>query len=143
MVAAIETDRCAVEGCLRARKPNGMGQRARWCSTHVSRKHRNGDVRASEPVIPNGEWHHDHPSYATAHKRVRARRGVASTHECPCGAPAAEWSYEHLTGGPELTEVRAAFGRTLIVRYSSNPADYVPRCLSCHRSITFQNRKDQ
>ena len=64
-------------------------------------------------------------SYSGAHRRVYRTRGPASEHLCPCGAKAGHWSY---TGGApdERTDER---GR----RFSGDPAEYEPRCVSCHK----------
>ena len=76
-------------------------------------------------------------SYTEAHKEVTARRGKAADHTCvDCGGQADEWCFNHSTaedrvcymGGAAVGDRRAWFP------YSTEPADYDPRCGPCHHS---------
>lgn len=72
------------------------------------------------------------PTYLGAHYRVHAERGRASEHTCPCGAPAAQWAYDH-ADPEELTEARInQGGRRRVMRYSAKPEHYVAMCVPCH-----------
>lgn len=125
---------CTVRGCDRPRHTNGRGGRYPLCGAHRSRKQRHGDVMADKPLRARSDWRPEEPcGYHTAHTRIHSNRGPASAHPCvDCGAPAEEWSYNH-SGRYELTEVRHIQSRTTTVTYSTDPAEYDPRCRPCHR----------
>ena len=73
--------------------------------------------------------------------RVRAVRGSASNHACvACGNPAEHWSYRHNSPG-ELMCTKTIHGYECVLRYSPDPADYDPRCLSCHRTYDARSLK--
>lgn len=67
-------------------------------------------------------------TYAAAHSRVRAVRGPAREHACPCGDRADEWAYSH-SGISERSEVR----RNSVVPFSDDPWQYQALCTPCHR----------
>lgn len=102
-------DVCSVEGCDNPHKARS------WCNNHYQLWRKHGD--------PLHQFYGlDDVSYRTAHERVWKARGKASEHRCvDCGGQAAEWSYRARTG------------------YSVNPADYDPRCVSCHRRYDASN----
>lgn len=65
-------------------------------------------------------------SYAGAHSRVTKARGRASSYPCrDCGAPAAEWSYDHEDPAELVDPERGG-------AHSGDPSHYDPRCHSCH-----------
>lgn len=90
---------------------------------------------------PLKAWPTTECSYNAAHLRVKAVRGRAHTHSCiDCGGSAQEWSYR---GGSdlELMEPRdLPRGRFSLVAYSPDPADYDPRCKSCHTKFDLRER---
>jgi len=119
---------CRIDDCTKPVKDNEM------CSMHTSRVRRHGDPRAfthqKDRNLPRGETHHswtgDDADYKTAHRRVRAKRGRASAHQCAdCGGPARHWSYDHR----DPNERVSAEGRA----YSLDVNHYVPRCVRCHK----------
>lgn len=66
-------------------------------------------------------------SYVSAHNKVRATRGSASTHQCvDCGATAHHWSYNYESKNEKRDETGVGSA------YSEDPADYDPRCVRCH-----------
>jgi hypothetical protein len=68
-------------------------------------------------------------TYRTVHKRLDARRGPASNHSCiDCGRPGQEWSYNE----SDPNEMVERVGR-FAMRYSTDLAQYDPRCIPCHR----------
>ena len=71
----------------------------------------------------NASWKGDEASYAAVHLRL----GSAAEHVCPCGAPAAEWSYN---GGCSSERVSPAN-----VRFCHHQSCYVARCVPCHRDL--------
>ena len=62
--------------------------------------------------------------------RLRRWRGKASTFTCPCGAPAAEWAYDHADPDELIGEKN---GRP--VPYSLYLDHYRPLCQSCHKRL--------
>lgn len=81
----------------------------------------------------NHMWRRN-PGYQAAHLRVEAIRGKAINHACiDCGRRGAEWSYNHA----DPDELSDANGR----RYSTNPVNYDPRCIPCHRTLDAARRK--
>jgi hypothetical protein len=70
------------------------------------------------------------PTYRAMHYRVRATRGKASEHACPCGAQAAEWAYDKLDPDERIGDDH---GRP--VPYSLDVERYVAKCVSCHRRM--------
>jgi hypothetical protein len=89
------------------------------------KKHGNPDT-----VLPKlGRRRAEIITYAGAHKRACYDKGWPSEHVCvDCGAQAHDWSY---VGGSADERYEVRDGHTLA--YSVDPADYVPRCISCHR----------
>ena len=72
----------------------------------------------------------DDIGYGGAHDRVREDRGRIGTLSCVgCGEQAQHWSYNHTDPGQrfdyELSKSPVA--------YSTDPAHYSPRCISCHK----------
>lgn len=65
--------------------------------------------------------------YIQVHYTLKQRFGPARSHLCGCGAPAAEWAYQH-TGTP-------LFDENVGCVYSENLEDYAPMCLSCHNKL--------
>jgi hypothetical protein len=77
--------------------------------------------------------HSELVGYVSAHKRVRAARGLARNHSCvDCGRPARHWSYDN-TDPDALYES----GRG---HYSLDPSRYEPRCPSCHKHFDLAAR---
>ena len=57
-----------------------------------------------------------------------------------CGEQAQEWSYRGFAA-VELTEVMTqGLTKGKSVAYSANPADYDPRCVSCHRKYDLNGK---
>lgn len=68
--------------------------------------------------------------YGAAHDRVRARQGNVKDSPCiDCGNPASHWSYDH----QDPRELVSRAPGTAGIPYSTNPAHYDPRCVSCHK----------
>lgn len=120
-------EECAVDGCdLIDDGPHGL------CKKHYTRALRHGDpavvIRPSDRKLPRGtehpQWIGDHVGYSGAHMRVRSQRGPASAQVCTCGAPARQWSYDHL----DPAELLAPEGP-----YSADPKHYIALCVSCHK----------
>ena len=77
--------------------------------------------------------------YAGAHCRVRTIRGRARIHMCPCGAPAAHWSYDH--GDPsERYETRTRKGLVCVLPFSLDLWRYTPLCAHCHKTADDAHR---
>jgi hypothetical protein len=72
-------------------------------------------------------------SYIRVHMRLKEDVGPASNFQCPCGAPADEWAYDHEDPSPLLNE------RGLL--YSLDPAHYIPMCRRCHRDLDRRMRE--
>lgn len=64
----------------------------------------------------NPQWRGEAVGIGSLHRRIERLRGKASDHACVegCGRQARDWSFKEPTG------------------HSTDPADYEPRCRSCH-----------
>lgn len=87
------------------------------------------------PAAPR--WSGDAVDYSSAHKRVRAMKGKASSHLCvDCGGPAAHWSY--IGGDPDERKGPRHDDPTKLIAYSLDPGFYSPRCVADH--VAFDRR---
>lgn len=79
------------------------------------------------------------PTYSAVHERLRKARGSARDYVCPCGAPAAEWAYDHTDPRPLLQWMALAnFGRGELagaVAYSTDLDRFVALCRRCHTRL--------
>lgn len=108
----------------------------RWlclCDCGVTTLARVGDLhRGTKQSCGNRSAHHrsDDIAYCSAHDRVRNDRGRIATQSCVnCGDQAHHWSYNHTDPNESL-----AYGISKNpVAYSTDPAHYSPRCVTCHR----------
>jgi transposase-like protein len=119
-MANTSTISCSIEGCDKPHSSRG------WCKEHYDRYLRWGD--------PLGKWEPKQVvTYAGAHDRVKASRGLAKDHECAhCSNPAVNWAYDHLDS-LELREVLyVASVKSYDCPYSADPNHYIPLCRSCH-----------
>jgi hypothetical protein len=104
---------------------------------HYARNRRHGDPAAViTPVRRRGSdnpaWVGADATYFTVHARLRDWRGPASGYPCVgCGAPAANWSYDH--GDPNERLGRAG-------PYSTDLDRYAARCVRCHRRWDREHR---
>lgn len=81
-------------------------------------------------------------SYAAVHKHLVRAYGSAKLRTCPCGQPAAQWSYN---GGSEHEvqgKARTRNQRTKVyyfanVTYSTEIEDYTARCRACHVALDW------
>lgn len=81
-------------------------------------------------------------SYAAVHKHLVRAYGSAKLRTCPCGAPAAQWSYNggsaHEVNGTARTRnqrTRAYYMAN--VTYSTEIEDYTARCRACHVALDW------
>lgn len=106
-----------------------VGQRFGLDPSFVSRTLRDMGV-SMRPFGPSGEshpqWVGDHPTYSTAHMRVRSLRGNAKDRMCRCGARAKQWAYLH----NDPNELGSREGA-----YSADPDHYEAMCVSCHKKF--------
>lgn len=102
------------------------------CKMHYQRLWRHGDPRI---VFPAGDhagpgsshWTGDEATRRAAHQRVKSQRGRAGAHRCAhCGEQALDWAYNHRCPN-ERTCPDTGFA------YSTDVAQYVPLCRTCHR----------
>ena len=129
----IEGDTCKITGCTNDRAIMASGRRS-VCAAHYMRKARTGTFREADPIRPITLDPEAWVSYTVAHNRVKNARGKASEHSCvDCGGQAGHWSYT----GNALHEF-SGDGRGR--RWSGDPDDYAPRCITCHR--TFDQQKE-
>lgn len=93
---------------------------------YLDRYLRRGRLRPPQPV-----------GYKTAHDRIRAERGPASSYSCDgCGERAAEWAYagfspDEQTGVVASADENGVVNKTLRI-WSPSPYDYIPLCARCH-----------
>lgn len=109
----------------------------RWlcvCSCGNERSMQSNHLRSAK-YISCGCWRREPRvvvvDYQLAHWRLRKARGQASQHACAdCGQQAAEWSYDGLDPD-EMLDLRR---NRYLIRYSTDPKHYDPRCRPCHRA---------
>lgn len=111
---------CGIDGCDQPHHAGGL------CQLHYGRV-KSGRA-PDDPGNPRvGRKRLRAPGYAAVHKRLMRDVGSPADMACvDCHGPARDWSYN---GGAavELTDTRSG------CPYSADPADYSPRCVSCHR----------
>lgn len=121
---------CSMDGCGGKHVAKGL------CEKHYSRLKRWGDPalvkrpggKPGQGVgADNPAWKGDEVGYQAVHVRLRSQRGSASALTCPCGAPAAQWAYDH--ADPE--ELRSPEGYP----YSVNLDRYAALCVPCHMAL--------
>lgn len=116
------TRSCSVAGC------SGKHEARGYCAKHYQQVKRHGAVGA-------GRWEQKpERTYVTAHYRVRRDRGPAPEQTCACGAPAAEWAYDHNDPDELIGEDHGK-----AVPYSLDVAHYLPMCVPCHRQFDYDH----
>jgi hypothetical protein len=110
---------CSIDGCEKK-----VHARA-WCATHHSRWYKYGS-----PLVVNqtGRRRLRVAGYIAAHGRVYKDLGKASGYDCLCGDAATQWAYDH----QDPNELIGDNGRVKGLRYSLDPAHYLPMCKPCH-----------
>jgi len=116
------------------------------CNAHHQRLRLTGQIGSVE-ILPKGTfvvtlsgpdhpfWRGDDVGYDGVHQRLANSRGRASTYHCEhCHAPAAHWAWNQQITTATRTEER----RNL--RYSVNPDDYIPLCVTCHARFDQKGR---
>lgn len=83
---------------------------------------------------PNKPWPRLECGYEAAHSRVKAIRGPACNHLCPCGERAEDWAYNH-QDADEFSGPVQINGKTYNLRWSGDPGNYMPMCRPCHRNF--------
>ncbi|CQD07188.1 hypothetical protein BN970_01349 [Mycolicibacterium conceptionense] len=79
------------------------------------------------------QWIGDNISYFGLHVRIKVDRGRAAEHDCvDCGGQAAEWSYDHTGVDEKVSDTGMA--------YSTDTAQYSPRCKPCHGAFDSAQR---
>lgn len=113
--------KCAAEGCEKVHYCGG------YCTVHYQRKRKHGTIESpAKPLADlNPNWRGNSAGYRAIHVRIEVQRGKASEHSCvDCGDPAEQWSYNN-SGDAERSEDGVG-------RYSTELANYDPRCRRCH-----------
>ena len=121
---------CSVDGCARPHLKNG------YCNAHALRVRDTGTANGNRPISrvlsgpENWRWLTT-PTYQAVHFRIYALHGAASAYRCvDCGVPAVDWSYNR-SGIAE----RVAVDHGELVTYSTDTAQYEPRCRACHNHL--------
>lgn len=118
---------CGADGCT---VPVGRRARQPYCRRHYLRSRRRGPLAHSRPTGSDSHtWKDTDIGVQAAHDRVVQAHGAASLYQCAvplCGAVAGEWAL--IPGRATHADMRTH------VHYSTEVADYVQLCLSCHRS---------
>lgn len=124
------TRTCSLDGCEKpANRP--------LCRMHYHRIYRYGDptvvpVRRRRTGPAHPAWTGNDVSYRGAHDRLFHARGKASGYPCDhCGEPANDWAYDHADAQPLVGYTQHGS----LVKYSGDPAHYIPLCRPCHRAF--------
>lgn len=119
-------------GSLVALEPATRGMWLCQCDCGVTKAIRVGDLNRGSIRSCGNRLEHPRKeviTYAAAHDRVEAHKGLARSHVCiDCGRSADHWSYDH-TDPDEMHEYDGRY----LLPYSTDPQHYDPRCISCHR----------
>lgn len=90
------------------------------------------------------------PTYREVHLMVRLERGRPDTHSCvgdlaacPGEAAGAEWSCNVEDAHPDSLAEAVVNSRGTVATYSTDTADYVARCLPCHRKHDHRVRREE
>jgi hypothetical protein len=133
---------CLVDGCSQ------LGRSRGWCNRHYHAWKKYGDpTQARGPGFrhPPGEghptWIGDRACYHTVHQRIRKTRGKPT--RCNhCGIDdgraiqwALNWERQPVVRFWETTRR----GKVERLPYSTDPEDYVPLCLVCHRRFDVEH----
>lgn len=124
---------CCVDGCPKPHRAKG------YCYPHYMNLKRTGDPIPRGRGWRRGElsphWRAD-LTYHGVHSRLRTQRGPAKSHTCPCGAPAVDWSYNHMDPD-EKSELVGGY----LLPYSTDLSFYEALCRECHRQrdLTSEN----
>lgn len=90
------------------------------------------DGNLTHLCVGNLSWEFPQLAYRPMHRKVDRLRGSAKDHACvDCSGVAEEWSYTD-SGYCQAADERADGS---LVTYSLDPAEYEPRCRSCHRKF--------
>lgn len=119
---------CELDDCDRPR--HGLG----FCHLHYKRQVQFGDV-TREKQMPAGEdhwnWSGAAITYQGLHKRIYRAHGPASKQACAhCPGQAEQWAYDQQDPDERIE------GK---LRYSVDPAHYIPLCVPCH--VSFDRSK--
>lgn len=117
-------DQCEVFDCTNFCEIKN-GRNAKVNNIFVCAKHRTRWNRHKSFDVVKNERNKEFPTYSAAHKRIYVKRGLAKHSDCvDCGNTAAQWALVH-TAKSLITKDG--------LRYSANPDDYQPMCVSCHQ----------
>lgn len=112
---------CIIDGCEKLR----IGK-SDWCSGHWQRNWMWGDVKAHiplQPYKPEGI-----AGYNASHRKIYKERGAAREHQCiVCNEQARHWALR-----ADATIVTDTFSYETGKKYSIDPWDYDPMCISHH-----------
>jgi len=117
--------KCTLDGCSGVPKAHGL------CEGHYQRWWKTGDPGSVEI---QRRTRSESLGYHGVHHRLREQRGPATEHPCQrCGAPAAQWAYDH--GDPDERQDPKRGP------YSTDPAHYMPLCHGCHKRFDVAHRQ--
>ncbi|MFF5020550.1 hypothetical protein [Micrococcus luteus] len=122
---------CSTPGCHRPQRYRA----AALCQDCYRRAQRRGRAGVDGPTTGRNSrsWRGDRITYAGAHERTIYRMGPADRYRCAlCPGRAREWSL--------LAEAAAVHLSPAGLRYSTDPEDYTPLCVPCHRAADAARR---
>ncbi|WP_454232050.1 helix-turn-helix transcriptional regulator [Mycolicibacterium fortuitum] len=100
---------------------------------HSTRAQRHGDIHVTHRL--NESHRTPAPDYRRAHKWVAKAKGRAALHTCvKCGHEAHEWAYDNADPAELIDKATG-------LRYSTDPAHYLPMCRKCHGAFDAECRK--
>lgn len=119
-------------GVEKAKKPDcwaGCGREGvvmGLCSAHWQRQHTYGDVMIDKPIKPYKP--EGITGYNASHRKIYKERGAAQDHLCVvCQGPARHWALR-----ADADIVIDTFSYETGKKYSVDPYDYDPMCISHH-----------
>lgn len=122
----VQLEECSYGPCTRA------PLRKSFCDAHYQQSLKSKPLTSIKPKTRNTS--RTDLSYNSAHMRTKKLRGSASSFKCVgCDSRAQDWSLNDLEN-PNHLEGPNPGTPGMLLRYSLDPMDYVPRCRKCHRN---------
>ncbi|MGW5239489.1 hypothetical protein ACWEOW_11200 [Monashia sp. NPDC004114] len=123
-------------------------RRSGYYDNELAKQGKSRQQRKVKPARPEGRRLlkvvdlHRPIAYNTAHVRLKAWRGTAREYACvDCGGPAAQWSYSG-SGRHEMRGTKTnQWGQVIEVSWSTEVADYSPRCIPCHNTHDLRTER--
>lgn len=122
----VQPEQCAADCCDNPARSRSL------CEKHLGRLYRLGEDQVNKITVEDPRHLVD---YSAVHYRIKAERGKASEYKCAaCKDQAFHWAYQHTDPQGEVSNFGGPFSR--------DTSHYKPMCVSCHRTLDNNHRKN-